>query len=96
MTTVIKEFASAFADDEANAYEHNIENHVGVARVPVGLAGPLRISGTAARGEYSIPLATTEAALVASYNRGMRLISLGGGCSALSSTSAWSARRRLY
>ncbi len=82
MTTAIKEFASAFADDEADAYEHNIENYVGVARVPVGLAGPLRIFGTAARGEYPIPLATTEAALVASYNRGMRLVGLSGGCSA--------------
>jgi len=50
--------------------------------VPVGIAGPLRIFGTAAQGAYPIPLATTEAALVASYNRGMRLIALSGGCNA--------------
>jgi hydroxymethylglutaryl-CoA reductase (NADPH) len=60
----------------------SIENYVGVARVPVGLAGPLRIRGTAAKGEYPVPLATTEAALVASYNRGMRVIALSGGCNA--------------
>src|SRR5579864_4449086 len=82
MTTAIRDFANAAVEDEADAYEHNIENFVGIARVPVGLAGPLRIVGTAARGEYPIPLATTEAALVASYNRGMRVIALSGGCSA--------------
>ncbi|HKW45488.1 MAG TPA: hydroxymethylglutaryl-CoA reductase [Candidatus Eremiobacteraceae bacterium] len=68
--------------DEASTYARNIENYIGVARVPVGIAGPLRIFGTAARGAYPIPLATTEAALVASYNRGMRLIALSGGCNA--------------
>ncbi|HYK52936.1 MAG TPA: hydroxymethylglutaryl-CoA reductase [Candidatus Eremiobacteraceae bacterium] len=68
--------------DEASTYARNIENYVGVARVPVGIAGPLRIFGSAARGAYPIPLATTEAALVASYNRGMRLIALAGGCNA--------------
>ncbi len=57
----------------------NIENYIGMARVPVGLAGPLRIQGEYARGEYQIPLATTEGALVASFTRGMKAISLSGG-----------------
>ena len=57
----------------------NIENFLGVAQVPVGLAGPLRIEGEHARGEFFIPLATTEGTLVASYNRGMRLLSESGG-----------------
>jgi hydroxymethylglutaryl-CoA reductase (NADPH) len=57
----------------------NIENFVGVAQVPIGLAGPLLIDGEHARGEFYIPLATTEGTLVASYNRGMRLLTECGG-----------------
>ena len=52
----------------------NIENFLGVAQVPIGLAGPLRIQGEHAQGDFYVPLATTEGTLVASYNRGMRLL----------------------
>jgi len=38
----------------------NIENFTGVAQVPLGFAGPLKINGEYATGEYVIPLATTE------------------------------------
>ena len=57
----------------------NIENFTGVAQVPIGFAGPLNIIGEHAKGEFLIPLATTEGTLVASYNRGMKLINLCGG-----------------
>jgi hydroxymethylglutaryl-CoA reductase (NADPH) len=57
----------------------NIENFFGVAQVPIGLAGPLRMIGEHAQGEFLIPLATTEGTLVASYNRGMRLLGECGG-----------------
>ena len=57
----------------------NIENFMGVAQVPIGLAGPLLINGEHARGEFFVPLATTEGTLVASYNRGMRLLTESGG-----------------
>ncbi|QJW89262.1 hydroxymethylglutaryl-CoA reductase [Spirosoma taeanense] len=57
----------------------NCENFVGVAQVPIGLAGPLRVNGEHAQGEFLIPMATTEGTLVASYNRGMKLINLSGG-----------------
>ncbi len=57
----------------------NIENFLGVAQVPIGLAGPLRINGEHAQGDFYIPMATTEGTLVASYNRGMRLLSEAGG-----------------
>jgi hydroxymethylglutaryl-CoA reductase (NADPH) len=41
------------------------------------------VNGTAAKGDYPIPLATTEAALVASYHRGCRLLTAAGGCTTL-------------
>jgi hydroxymethylglutaryl-CoA reductase (NADPH) len=57
----------------------NVENFCGVAQVPIGLAGPLRINGEHAQGDFYVPLATTEGTLVASYNRGMRVLSECGG-----------------
>ncbi len=57
----------------------NIENFTGVAQVPIGIAGPIRINGEHAQGDFYIPLATTEGTLVASYNRGMHLLTACGG-----------------
>jgi len=57
----------------------NIENFIGVAQVPIGLAGPLLVDGEHAHGEFYVPLATTEGTLVASYNRGMKLLHSAGG-----------------
>ena len=57
----------------------NIENFTGVAQVPLGIAGPLQVNGEHARGEFLIPLATSEGTLVASYNRGMKVLNLSGG-----------------
>ena len=57
----------------------NIENFVGTAQVPIGLAGPLTMAGEHAKGDFYIPMATTEGTLVASYSRGMRVISECGG-----------------
>jgi hydroxymethylglutaryl-CoA reductase (NADPH) len=59
--------------------EGNIENFIGVAQVPIGLAGPLLVNGEHAQGEFYVPMATTEGTLVASYNRGMRLLHAAGG-----------------
>jgi hydroxymethylglutaryl-CoA reductase (NADPH) len=67
----------------ASHVARNIENYIGSVKVPVGLAGPLRVSGLHAHGDYLLPLATTEAALVASYARGASLITEAGGCTAL-------------
>ena len=44
--------------DEAAYYGANVENLIGVVRVPLGLAGPLRVDGRHARGDYHVPLAT--------------------------------------
>ena len=57
----------------------NVEQFVGVAQVPIGLAGPLLVNGEHASGEFYVPLATAEGTLVASYNRGMRLLYEAGG-----------------
>lgn len=69
--------------DSMEVYQGNIENFIGELRMPIGLAGPLRINGLAAKGDYRIPLATTEAALVASYHRGCSVITESGGCTTL-------------
>jgi hydroxymethylglutaryl-CoA reductase (NADPH) len=61
----------------------HIENYIGMAQIPIGIAGPLLINGAFSRGNYYIPLATTEGALVASYNRGMKACFLSGGISTL-------------
>ncbi|RYC70572.1 hydroxymethylglutaryl-CoA reductase [Spirosoma sordidisoli] len=64
---------------EPSAVRGKCENFVGVAQVPIGLAGPLRVNGEHAQGDFLIPLATTEGTLVASYNRGIKLINGSGG-----------------
>jgi hydroxymethylglutaryl-CoA reductase (NADPH) len=67
-----------FSFDPA-ATKGNIENFTGVAQVPIGFAGPLKVNGEHAQGEFIIPLATAEGTLVASYNRGMKVLNLSGG-----------------
>ena len=57
----------------------NIENPIGAAQVPLGLAGPILIDGEHASGMFYVPMATTEGTLVASYSRGMRLLTEIGG-----------------
>jgi len=70
------------AEDIATFTGH-IENCLGAVQLPLGVAGPLRVNGSAAHGDFYIPLATTEAALVASYSRGAQVISEAGGCATL-------------
>lgn len=69
----------SFTLDEKIASTRNCENMIGVAQVPLGVAGPLRLKGKYAKGEFFIPLATTEGALVASINRGCKAINLAKG-----------------
>lgn len=69
-------FRHTFDPHEARG---NIEHFTGVAQIPLGVAGPLVVHGEHAQGEFFVPLATTEGTLVASYNRGMKVIQLSGG-----------------
>jgi hydroxymethylglutaryl-CoA reductase (NADPH) len=64
---------------DPNTTRGNVENLTGVAQVPLGFAGPLTIQGEHAQGDFLIPLATSEGTLVASYNRGIKLLNLCGG-----------------
>ena len=64
---------------DPEATRGNVENFIGTVQMPLGLAGPLRMVGEHARGDFYVPLATTEGTLVASYSRGMRVISECGG-----------------
>ncbi len=67
---------------EAETLQGNIENFSGIAQIPVGFAGPLLMNGEHAKGEFYVPMATTEGTLVASYNRGMKVIRESGGVKA--------------
>ncbi len=64
---------------DANITAGNVESFIGVAQVPIGIAGPLKVNGEKAQGDFLIPLATAEGTLVASYNRGMKLLNMAGG-----------------
>jgi hydroxymethylglutaryl-CoA reductase (NADPH) len=77
------ELADARTLEQRELYARNIENFIGTVKVPVGVAGPLRVNGLFANGDFYVPLATTEAALVASYSRGAQLITEAGGCTVL-------------
>lgn len=79
-TSALLDANAAFAPE---VFARNIEQVIGTIKIPVGLAGPVRVNGLFAQGDYLIPLATTEAALVASYSRGMHCLSQAGGCTAL-------------
>ncbi|MEZ5393235.1 MAG: hydroxymethylglutaryl-CoA reductase [Bryobacterales bacterium] len=57
----------------------NIENLIGAAQVPVGVAGPLLVHGEEADGLFYMPMATTEGALIRSYERGAVALTHAGG-----------------
>jgi hydroxymethylglutaryl-CoA reductase (NADPH) len=60
----------------------NIENPIGSVQMPLGVAGPLLVNGEHAQGTFYVPLATTEGALVRSYERGMVVLTRAGGVTA--------------
>lgn len=75
----------SYSLDANLASTKNCENMVGVAQVPLGIAGPLKLkSEEFPTRTYYIPLATTEGALVASVNRGCKAIFESNGASVYS------------
>lgn len=70
---------SHYSLDMGEALKKNIENPIGTIQIPVGLAGPLKLNGEHAQGDFYVPLATSEGALVASVNRGCSAITHAGG-----------------
>ena len=78
MTGTVLDTVSSYTIDPAVS-RGNIENFTGTVQVPLGIAGPLTLVGEHAKGDFYIPMATTEGTLVASYSRGMRVISECGG-----------------
>lgn len=71
---------------DAATMRGSIENFIGFAQVPVGLIGPLRVNGIHAQGDFYVPLATSEGALVASHDRGAHLVTAAGGAVCLTTT----------
>jgi len=63
--------------------EGNIENFIGMSQIPTGVIGPMRVIGSAAKGDFFVPLATSEGALVASYHRGAKACLLAGGATSV-------------
>jgi len=81
----IPTLAGEAPDPDPETLQGNIENFIGFTRIPTGLIGPLRVNGLHAHGDYYVPMATSEGALVASYDRGARLMSLAGGVACITS-----------
>lgn len=71
----------SFSEDQVK--NHNIENLIGATQIPLGVAGPLKINGVYAHGDFYLPLSTTEGALVASVSRGCKTITKSGGATVL-------------
>ena len=68
---------------DLSMFEGNIENYIGMTSVPTGVIGPVLVAGIDAYGEFYVPLATSEGALVASFHRGAKACYLAGGASAV-------------
>ena len=57
----------------------NVEGFVGYAQVPLGVFGPLAVRGSVADGEFFVPIATTEGALISSYQHVANMLGRSGG-----------------
>jgi len=52
----------------------NIENFIGIAQVPLGIAGPVHIDGEHASGDFLVPVAGMRKGVVGRISRGLELI----------------------
>ncbi|MDN5279592.1 MAG: hydroxymethylglutaryl-CoA reductase [Clostridiales bacterium] len=65
--------------EKSEKYSGNIEGLIGMTHLPTGICGPLKVKGQEAVGDFYVPLATSEGALVASVARGCQVITMAGG-----------------
>jgi hydroxymethylglutaryl-CoA reductase (NADPH) len=82
----IEQIAGRGPEIEPERLAGSIEGFIGFARVPLGVAGPVRIAGAAASGDFFVPLATSEGTLIASFQHAFNAINRCGGARALCSS----------
>jgi len=63
-----------FQSHSTETFSGNIENLIGLAKIPLGVIGPLRVKGDHVDELILCPFATTEGAVVASGTRGATAI----------------------
>lgn len=73
------EFIHHYSFDEERAMKRHIENMVGAIQLPLGIAGPLRVDGDHAKGEFLIPMATSLKGLVGRVQNGIEVLNEAGG-----------------
>ena len=78
----IDAICGAAPEVDPDALAGSIEGFVGFAQLPLGIAGPVRIQGQHASGDFIVPLATSEGTLVASYQHAFNAINRAGGARA--------------
>ncbi|MFM6952904.1 MAG: phosphotransferase [Bacteroidota bacterium] len=71
---------------DISSIQHNIESYIGSTEIPVGIVGPLSFNNNGKSEFVYAPIGTLEGALVASMNRGAKVVSRSGGFQA---TVAW-------
>ncbi len=68
-----------FALENPPSFKGLSENQIGYIGMPLSIAGPLRIDGSYAKGDFYVPLCTLEGTLSLSMTRGFYLTYLSGG-----------------
>jgi hydroxymethylglutaryl-CoA reductase (NADPH) len=81
----IEQISGSGAEIAPESLAGSVEGFIGFSRVPLGVAGPIHIVGSAASGDFFIPFATSEGTLVASFQHAFNAMNRAGGASALCS-----------
>ncbi len=75
----LQNIAGESSDIEPDKLRGNIEQYIGMTKIPTGIIGPLLVHGDYANGDFYVPMATSEGALISSYNRGAKATRESGG-----------------
>ncbi|KAF9775293.1 hypothetical protein IL306_006617 [Fusarium sp. DS 682] len=80
----MRQFAQDFrlvhtCQDDEDLQSIRVENCIGFCKIPIGIAGPLHITGPGVDQMIHAPLATCEATLIASCSRGCKAFNSSGG-----------------